>query len=68
MADSETSSVVKLYVELSIGALAFGALLYFMNLHVANAGITVPVWIFIMLLAVMGSMLGVDLLKQYRGG
>lgn len=62
---SETAAA--LYVKLMLGSLAFGALLYFLQIHIIRPSITVPYWVFVLLLAVMGSLLGVDILDQYRG-
>lgn len=59
--------IVSLYVKLFVGTLAFGTLVHFLYLDITRPGITVPAWVFVMLLAIMGSMLGVDILDQYRG-
>lgn len=64
---SNQSQPLKLYVKLFLGSVAFGALLYFMQLHVIRSNVTVPYWMFLILLAIMGSLLGVDILDQYRG-
>jgi uncharacterized membrane protein YgcG len=56
------------YLKLILGTIAFFAFLYYTHIQVTNPSLMVDRWIFIMLLATMGALLGVDIFDQYRGG
>ena len=65
---SQFQKQVRFYVKLGLGAICFFAFLYYTHLHITDSSIMIDRWIFIMLIVVMGSLLGVDMLDQYRGG
>lgn len=53
-----------LYTKLAVGLGSFIALVYFAFLHITAPEVNVPYWIFGMLIGIMGSTLGIDILAQ----
>ena len=56
----------ELAVKLIIALADFAAFLYFARLDVATSA-TVNPWLFVAFLAILGAMLGVDILRDMRG-
>jgi Na+-transporting NADH:ubiquinone oxidoreductase subunit NqrB len=57
---------IRYYLKLALGSIAFFFFLYYTYIEVTNPALVVDRWIFLMLLAVMGALLGVDIFEQYR--
>lgn len=68
MAEKSEHSTAELAVRLLIAVADFIALLYFFDLHVRH-GVTLDYWIVLVLVAILGSMLSRDIIRDYlRGG
>ena len=59
---------IRYFLKLALGSIAFFVFLFYTYIEVTNPALVVDRWIFIMLLAVMGALLGVDIFEQYRSG
>ena len=58
---------IRYYLKLALGSIAFFVFLFYTYIEVTTA-VAVDRWVFIMLLALMGALLGVDIFDQYRNG
>ena len=65
--ETQTANPATLYVKLAIGVLAYLTLAGFAYLHLTDPDVTVPYWMFAMLLTLIGTMLGVELYPPSRG-
>lgn len=58
--------VAGVYVKIGIGALSWAVMVYFFYLDITAPGIEVPAWVYVVMLAIMGATLGIDVLDQTR--
>ena len=65
---SSRQEKVRFYIKTALGTISFFVFMHYTYLQVLDPDVVVDQWVFIMLIVVMGSLLGVDMIDQYLGG